>query len=462
MASWQPPDRPELPAVTGIRFFAAMHVCLYHLAQISFAITYYGREDTEHFRTWAENVWAVFDSHWVINHLVRGALSQVGMFFVMSGFILTYSYPIPPTGAFNYRSYCLSRFARVYATYLAGLIWGIPLLLFVLSGEPERLREENTRNGIPEPRATETASGLRVTPLPPEFSNSPIERALATISVPLLLQAWYPKFSIFMWNAPAWSLSVEAFLYGMFPLLILRLVHWRTRSLIVLSLFCWVAMLIPPLWYIRTDPDNTGVIDWNMVTFWFNFVRHNPLLRLPEFMIGMIVARLFADQAAANARSGKATGGWMSTIAVTIAILTMIFLEEIIGHDAAYMLQHNGLLAPVYALGCAGLALGGGPVAFICSFRWMVILGDCAYGIYLFHFPWLAYMIGFLSIKSKEDPNMELPSAWNFIFWYLAVTIAAAVYFRLKMEKKLRFRIRDFVARLWPEKSKSPVTTPTA
>jgi peptidoglycan/LPS O-acetylase OafA/YrhL len=461
MAAWQPPDRPELPAVTGIRFFAAIHVCLYHLAQISFAITYYGREDTKQILTWASDVWAVFDSHWVINHLVRGALSQVGMFFVMSGFILTYSYPINPTAKFGYRSYFLSRFARVYATYLAGLVWGIPLLLFVLSGEPERIREQNTRNGIPAPRATETNSGLRVTPLPPEFSLSPLERTLATISVPLLLQAWYPKFSIFMWNAPAWSLSVEAFLYALFPFILFRLMKWRTGSLIALTFVCWIAMLIPPLWYIITDPDNTGVIDWNMVTFWFNFVRHNPLLRVPEFVIGMIVARFYADQAAANARSGKGTGGWMSTTAVAIAIATMIFLEEIIGHDAAYMLQHNGLLAPVYALGCAGLALGGGPVAYICSFRWMVILGDCAYGIYLFHFPYLAYMIGMMSMDAKKDPNLVLPSAWNFIITYLSVTILAAVFFRLKVEKKLRFRIRDLVARLWPERKETVATATT-
>jgi peptidoglycan/LPS O-acetylase OafA/YrhL len=455
MASWQPPARPNLPAVTGVRFFAAVHVCLYHLAQMTFAINYYGREDTKPLLVWANGIWSIFDSNWVLNHILRGALCQVGMFFVMSGFILTYSHPVGPGGEFSLRSYFLSRFSRVYATYIAGLVWGIPLLIFVLSGAPEKLREENTKHGIPQPRATETASGLRVTPLPPEFTHSPLEKALATLSVPLLLQAWYPKFSIFMWNAPAWSLSVEAFLYLLFPFLILPLMRWRTTSLLILSLFCWIGMLIPPLWYVYTDPDKTGIIDWNMVTFWFNFVRHNPLFRVPEFVLGMIMGRLFAEQAADNARLGQGTGAWMSMGALVIVVATMAFAENILGHDLAYMLLHNGLLAPVFAIGVTGLALGGGPLAYICSFKWMVTLGDCAYGIYLFHFPYLAYSLAIMGEDIKK--GKELPGPWQFIIVYLTITILAAVFFRAKMEKKIRLQVRDFAARLWPDRK---VSTP--
>lgn len=448
MTSWQPPDRPNLPAVTGVRFFAAIHVCLYHLAQAAFFIKYDERETKHELIRWATDVWSIFDANWVSNHILRGALCQVGMFFVMSGFVLTYSHPVGPNGEFSYRSYWLSRFSRVYATYFAGLVWGIILLYVVISGSLDQLKAEQAQRPIINPLPSHTESGMEIRRLPPEFTLSTTEKIVGAISVPLLLQAWYPKFSVYLWNPPAWSLSVEAFLYLIFPFLIIPLMKWTTRSLIILAGFCWIAMLIPPLWYYFTDPDHVGFIDWNMIQFWFNFVRHFPLFRVPEFVMGMVIGRLVADKAAANARAGIGTGAWMSMSALVIVILTMAFAENIFGHGLAYILLHNGLLAPVFAIGVAGLALGGGPLAYFCSFKWMVVLGDCAYGIYLYHFPYLAYTIPML--HKKAENSEKLPGAWEFIITYLVITVLSAVFFRTKLEKRMRLKIRDWAAKLWP------------
>jgi peptidoglycan/LPS O-acetylase OafA/YrhL len=53
------------------------------------------------------------------------------------------------------------------------------------------------------------------------------------IAVPLLLQAWYPPTAV-LWNTPAWSLSVEAFFYALFPA-ICRLMG-RSSAISALSL----------------------------------------------------------------------------------------------------------------------------------------------------------------------------------------------------------------------------------
>src|SRR5437879_9174903 len=91
-----------LRALTGLRFFAALHVVGLHL---------------------------LADGHleglpvFVREVLVRGYMA-VGLFFVLSGFILTYTYlgngmgTLGPSGT---RRFWVARFARIYPVYLLGL-----------------------------------------------------------------------------------------------------------------------------------------------------------------------------------------------------------------------------------------------------------------------------------------------------------------------------------------------------
>ena len=143
MSSFSVPRRPLLPALAGIRFFAAIHVCLHHLGQTAFAITYYPTKESLPLREWSSGTLAIFDSNWMVAALLRGALVQVGMFFVMSGFILTYSHPLGPKGEFDSRGYTFARVARVYAMYLIGLLVTLPVFIALTAADGRSLRRKS-------------------------------------------------------------------------------------------------------------------------------------------------------------------------------------------------------------------------------------------------------------------------------------------------------------------------------
>ena len=160
--------RRHLRALTGVRFFAAAHVVVYH----------YGRELLKLPGAAAR----------VLDHGFAG----VTLFFVLSGFILAYNHAgdgaATAAGARPAaRDFWAARFARIYPVYLLGLLLALPALIW---------------------------------PARDAVGTSGSDLVLALTTTPLLLQGWMPRIAG-RWNGPAWSLSAEALFYGAFPLLAL-------------------------------------------------------------------------------------------------------------------------------------------------------------------------------------------------------------------------------------------------
>src|ERR1700683_355607 len=90
---------PEIRALTGLRAFPALLVVFYH------------------FYRW--HIPAVP----VVPYVVDNGFVAVGVFFVLSGFILAYSYADVPLRDPSYRRRFLrARFARVYPVYFLSLV----------------------------------------------------------------------------------------------------------------------------------------------------------------------------------------------------------------------------------------------------------------------------------------------------------------------------------------------------
>src|SRR5687767_7715028 len=90
---------PPLPGLTGVRFFAALSVVLYHYAGDALA-----------------------DAHWSVRAFVASGPSAVGLFYVLSGAVLVYSGATEDGGlAATRRSFWRARVARIYPTYLVAL-----------------------------------------------------------------------------------------------------------------------------------------------------------------------------------------------------------------------------------------------------------------------------------------------------------------------------------------------------
>jgi peptidoglycan/LPS O-acetylase OafA/YrhL len=127
----------------------------------------------------------------------NGALAMP-LFFMLSGFVLGYRYGNDPN--LSFAIYYRDRIARIYPTYLVGLILCLPSL--------------------------NQAGGLDV----------PTTLFVITIDL-CLLQAWYPSLWRFWHHGGTWSLSVEMFLYACLPAL-LGLRKLSSRTLLVACAAC--------------------------------------------------------------------------------------------------------------------------------------------------------------------------------------------------------------------------------
>lgn len=360
-------QRPTLAALTGVRFLAALAVVAHHFARPA---NLYLDAANEH------------------------GFIGVTLFFILSGFILSYTYfSGPGTMKGTARLFWSARFARIYPMYLVAMVLMAPVIL-----------------------AWDT-SGHQWQP------------GLAALA---LVQAWI-SVPMCAWNPPGWSLSAEAFFYLLFPLAIKAVsAGSRGRMIALLGLF-WAASLVAPGVYLIH-----GTVDRD---FWM----FNPLVRLPEFLIGVTAGALWMQ------RDG--TGVVLPKYTAEISLAALVAVLCIPMHEAWVM---NGACAPLILPMILGLAAGRGPLARILGTRLFVMLGGASYSLYIIHWP-LWYEAKWLLAKLHLNPDSDT------VFWIITVGVlipASCLCFRFIEEpanKRLRRRFSS-VRRLHAgtEKRSSP------
>ncbi len=320
IAPSQPAARLRLEGLTTLRFFAAFHVILFHL-QVEGIVTGGPR--------------------WYQNFASIGYVG-VNFFFVLSGFILVYTYA---AGHLDPRRFWQARFARIYPAYLFSLAVTAPFFFL-------------------------TARRLNL----PFFAWSMQHLFLASILALTLLQSWVPQGAL-TWNPVCWSLSVEAFFYALFPFLPGRTQPFSRRRLLFLIAGTWLVSLAISAAYIALHPDGAANIDSTETNlFWKNILSFNPLVRLPEFVVGMLTCRLFL-----SGQRSRRFGAQCILSGVLGIVLVTIFADRIPNPVIS-----TGLLSPAFAAIIYGVALEP---------RWtrllalppLVYLGEASYSLYLLH-----------------------------------------------------------------------------
>jgi peptidoglycan/LPS O-acetylase OafA/YrhL len=349
--------RPRLPALTSLRFFAAFHVVIFHL---------------------------------LATQVVRGPewfqkLSSVGyvgvsFFFVLSGFILVYTYA---GRTLSLKDFWRARFARIYPAYAFSLLFTAPFFFFVV-----------LKLDIPFfvwPKAhLKLASGLVVT----------------------LLQAWVPAAAL-TWNPVAWSLSVEAFFYLLFPFLILILIRRSQPQLLLIAAASWLASLALSTSYMVLNPDHLTVINSDVLgAFWLNAIKFHPLARLPEFLLGMACGFLFLR----SRRDSK--------LALPLVLFGVAGFGIVVyfGDAIPYSVLHTALLAPAFAAIVYGFALRP-RWGTLLENRLLVLCGDASYSLYLLH----SMIMGMYFHTSTGQLRFQSFSG-VFVFVLLAIGVSALVY----------------------------------
>jgi peptidoglycan/LPS O-acetylase OafA/YrhL len=248
----------------------------------------------------------------------------VNLFFVLSGFILTYTYEGQIAGKTNRLHFWEARFARIYPVYFLSL-----MLAFWF----ERGLSLGTR-----------------------------------IAVLGMVQAWNPRAPQLngAWNYPAWTISVEAFFYLCFPFLLPWMSRRSTRAL-----FWMMACLLMICIVVRTPVLGLGDLDRS--SLFINIVPL-PLLRIPEFLLGMVLGLRLLRAEAAGRNGGSALRTYLAVLSALL-ILSLPLGEWV------------SLVTVPFTVLVYELAIGESALARLLSTQLVVLLGSASYAIYLLQFP---------------------------------------------------------------------------
>jgi peptidoglycan/LPS O-acetylase OafA/YrhL len=359
-------SRPELRALTGLRFLAAFHVLVFH------ALFTFSRS-------------ALLLPRGPLRSLLSSGYVGVNFFFVLSGFVLAYAYVENGRMTTTSARFWRARFARVYPMHLIGLLLALPL--FVLGSSAAHA-----------PAAEIAKEGAK------EFALSA-----------LLVQAWVPSHALDL-NGPAWSLSVEAFFYAMFPVLVWLLGRLRARGLAVVAVCAWIAAQVPPL--LHHGPANvlahTTELD--------HLLLYDPLAHLPDFVVGVAAGLIFLQ--------GRRTWTRAPVVAAATFILILSLLAE--SERLPFASLHNGLLDPLWALLIYALATRKDEARGV-SGAALVRGGHASYALYVLHKPLYFWLARVMTIG-------PLPSPW-LLTVYIGGSVAVSVVARQLVEEPLRKRI---------------------
>ncbi len=373
------PTRSFLGALTSVRFLAALYIFLFH----TYAMKALTRAPA-----------------WFQQFAGLGCVA-VSFFFILSGFILVYTYAGKPV---DLRQFWRARLARLYPVYLLSLLIAAPFFFyFVLK--------------------------FRI----PEFAWIRAHLTSTILLVLSMLQAWVPQAS-WAWNGVAWAVSVEIFFYLLFPFLLRRFARVSNLGLMAIGATCWLAALAAAAAYILISPDHIVANPVYMDRWWLNALKFNPLVRLPEFLIGMGCGYWFLRGPHRSELATPLVLGGAAAMLATIALSPRI----------PYPLIHTGLLAPAFAAIICGVALGPRWGAFLES-RGMQLLGNSSYAFYLFHTMVIGMFI-FPHTAKPENPT-SLTSAVPLatpgrLIGALALAIVLAVVVYRFVEEPARRRLR--------------------
>lgn len=372
----------KINSLTSLRFFAACMILILHTNGVLFHSLYFGSM-----------------------YLQLG----VSVFFVLSGFILTYVYP--QLERTDILPFIKSRFARIWPAHMAALILACIILheYVQLSGNKYYF-----------------------------------------ILCSTMVHSWIPLESFSMkFNQPSWSISTEFFFYLCFPILIYRFTkNWYLK---LSATFLMVLGIITSCQYFQLLPTSDHSVSKIALIYL------HPFSRLFEFVLGMATALLYRKISRINFN------------VLFISFLEIIFIALMVlsfGHGFSWhqklFYQSSNFSVNMWMTLCGGssffiaivillLALQKGVVNKILNFSLFVSLGEISYSLYLVHNIFLSYYGA--HIADFEGMSMAIR---NGLYWTLVFTTAYFMWRFVEIPcRRLinQFNFRETIRKFIPERT---------
>ena len=364
-------QRPRLYPLTSLRFFAALLIFILHCNNHSL---------------WPESFFFGLDYS-----------KAVCFFFVLSGFVLSYTYH---GKSINIRYFYRDRLARIWPATICST-------LFVLAILPSSLYLPNSSDASFFP--------------------------FVLITNIFLLQSLIPlPIFFFGINAVCWSISVEAFFYLVFP-------WFNSLNERLLALICCFSILsLSALSLIISNSQLPSYSPLNSNTVvWQGLIYINPISRLPEFLIGMISAKLYLYFSASRPNKSfiasfpKVKIPPFFTESITVFVLLLLgFRSPFSFLPVPSQLFFNQIFSAIcFSLVIYIVSKSDSLLSSFLSFPPLVFLGEISFGLYLFHQPLL---ISSAQASGLTLSNFQLLPKSSGHLLFVSIFLASLSYFFLE------------------------------
>jgi peptidoglycan/LPS O-acetylase OafA/YrhL len=353
-------NKPFLKNLNGLRFIAASYVIAFHFFS--------------------------FPGNDFLNQLFSKGHIAVPFFFLLSGFVLGYSY-----SDYNFlggtKKFIVERIVRIAPIYYMAMFLAIPLAIRnILLTEPAYSAFDLVLN-----------TGLHLI-----FSQGVI---------PL-------KKVLYFWNIHSWSLCVEFFLYLFSPVLILRIRKLKIKSSVIVYL---LLLLLNSGIFFYFDSLTKYSIDRGVL------ISYQPLLYLPTFSTGIVLAKIFItyfDQIRKYARFY-----FLPTSLILITSFIFPFSESFYStFNPFYQILFSALLVTASISNSTNKFLGTN----LC-----LLLGDASYAMYMLQAPVKAYTQQFL----YKVLGLELNTGWVYALILFGNIILISIIISKYIDPPIRRKI---------------------
>lgn len=278
----------------------------------------------------------------------RNADLFVEFFFVLSGFVLAHTYGAKKN--IDFGGFFIARTFRLFPLHLTMLAVFIALEFGKLMAYHKGFA----------------------------FNNEPFTGAYAPSEIipnMLLLQSWIPQAQSLSFNYPAWSISVEYYMYMIFAAILLfsfkyRKLVWGAISVVAFLLICMQSVFLTESVQRGLSCFFAGTLSYYL----FNLIKENIK---PTFLL-------------------------MTTLEIIFVVLMVIVL--------AYSFEYQSIVASVlFCFVVVLFAFDAGAVSLLLKSRAFVYLGKLSYSIYLTHAAILFFLVSMLMVVQKFSGRNVVP-----------------------------------------------------
>jgi peptidoglycan/LPS O-acetylase OafA/YrhL len=379
----------HFPALTGFRAFTCLHVVMYHLFKPMLT-----------------------EAPTLVQNGLRA--STFGFFFVLSGFLLGCGYGERMLKGEGRRTFYEKRVARIYPVYLLMILAWLPILAYRL---------------LPWLKGAGAASG----------HEGPLASAKALLASLFMVQAW-AQSTAHVINPPSWSLSVEAFLYLVFPWLFLGVFGLRRRLGTAGALACAVALQLVNATLLFSQGTGAFQASDQGASYARYFVSFHPLSWIAPFSMGLTLSMVFSEGVRLKAQQAQA----LLLGAVLCVISALLFLP-----DRAVLMARIGLLSLPFAGIIFALASAEAGSTFLfraLASKPMVLIGSASYTMYASHVV-LFFYLQFVAAKVLGLRLETVGTSLLFGAVYLAVLIPVGILLHLHVEIPLNRKVSGWFKR---------------